>query len=122
MDLSKQEQASAALCRQILKLKTFDDIYPSDLESGNEKRDYAAVASAIYLSRPFQDIIKQIQFEHMKTAALEASNMLEVSMSRGTINGADLVEERFRQLHLEHIATVPEPAKDEEQFNPIGKV
>jgi hypothetical protein len=108
------DEVSKLLCREILKLKDFSDL--ADLEGNpyadtpQDRANYCAVASSIYLSKPFQDIVKKIQYEQMMFTALQATGDAQSYMGRGTINGAALIEERFAALHAEHLKnTKPDP-------------
>jgi len=63
----------------------------------------AAEGSMIYQSQTFKDIITEIQYEQLVFMGLQSDNDRQLMIGRGTINGADLVEERFARLHAEHI-------------------
>ena len=125
-DKASPENLSKQLCRELLKLKDFSALQDLDgnpyANTEQDRKNYCAVASTIYLSKPFQDIIKLIQYEQMRFTVLESQNSVQDIMARGTINGAALIEERFEALHAEHLKnSKPEPIPEgTEKFDLIA--
>lgn len=64
-----------------------------------EKKDYAAQASNIWQNQIFQQEIRRLVAQQIEHLARYATNWEAVLGLRGTINGIDLVFERFRELH-----------------------
>jgi hypothetical protein len=113
--------ADKELCRQILKVKDFSQVKRQ--LSPDERKQYAAAASLVYNSQPFKDIVTEIQYDQLVFMGLQSENDRQLMIGRGTINGADLIEQRMRELDAEHQQNVKDnqPA-DGSPYEPINKL
>jgi hypothetical protein len=116
----KIEQAAKDLARSILKIKSFN------IPEVTDRKRYVADAAMVYLSQPFRDIITQIQREQMEFIILNSDigqvGKMQELVSRGTINGADLIEARMKMLYEEHLRNAEETPKlnADEQYSVIN--
>jgi hypothetical protein len=117
-----EEEASKKLCRQILKVKDFSKV--KKLMAPDERKRYVADASIVYNSPVFKDIINEIQYDQLVFMGLQSDNDRQLMIGRGTINGADLIEERFAKLHAEHIQNLEDskPIDESNKYDPIIKL
>ena len=89
------------------------DTFESLTES--EKKGYLQQAESIYMNPVFQNEVKIIVQKQLEYMGMEAKNMEEVWVSRGTINGVDLLRERIETLHSQHLQAI-KPAEKFDEF------
>ena len=120
--LPNEEDLSKQLVRQILKIKDFSRI--NKLMSPDERKQYASEGSMIYQSQAFKDIISEIQYEQLVFMGLQSDNDRQLMIGRGTINGADLVEERIFKLHADHLQNLKDaqPIDDAHKHDVITSI
>lgn len=113
------EAAALFICRQILKVKDFSQVKRQ--LSPDDRKPYAAAASLVYNSQPFLDIITEIQYDQLVFMGLQSENDRQLMIGRGTINGADLIETRMRELDAEHQQNVKDnqPIDIEDRYTPV---
>lgn len=114
-----EEFADKSLARDILKVKDFSQVKRA--LSADERKAYCADAAVILNTQVFKDIINEIQYDQLVFMGLQSDNDRQLMIGRGTINGADLVEERITTLAAEHEQNVrdAQPIPGGQQFEPI---
>ena len=80
-----------------------------------DRKNYLQQAESLYSNPVFQNEIKVIIQKQLEYMGMEAKNMEEVWVSRGTINGIDLLRERIEALHSEYIQAI-KPAEKFDRF------
>jgi len=82
----------------------------------SERKKYLQDAETLWNNPVFKNEIKFIIQKQIEFIGMEARDILEVSVGRGTVNGATLLSERIQALHIEYI----EDTKPKEKFDEFG--
>lgn len=101
LGLLKKEPESLVLLRHQLASIDLSDIKEEEM-SENERKEYNSAVSAVW-PRLKKDIEKFI-YDQLLFASNNTSNWEQLLMARGTINGFFLLEEKWKQAHIEHEA------------------
>lgn len=97
------------------------DLVYEDKLTPSEKLKYLQDAELVYNNIVFQNELKRIIQTQLEFMGMEAIGMEQIYVSRGTMNGMDLLTERFLTLHNEYKeATKPEDTNFDE-FNPLAE-
>lgn len=90
------------LTRHQLGSINLDDL--DDIEKMNpaERKAYLQDIELLWSNRAFQSETKKIMRLQLEFIACMATDMEQVAIGRGTINGIDLLRERVENLHLEY--------------------
>lgn len=98
------------------------DIVNVDRLTPAERLDYLKGAEHIFKSPIFQNELKIMIQTQLEFIGWNSADFEQVLMGRGTLNGIDLLMERFSKLYEEYKqATRPED-KDFDKFNPLPGV
>lgn len=108
--------------REQLGLLNLKDIRHLESMEEAEKRSYIGSAEAIYSSPVFKNELAILMQKQLEFSIQFSPNYEADLISRGSINGVSLVEERFKELHLYFMAQVPKPKGEEEDFDPNSVV
>lgn len=98
----KKKEATLALMRHLLGSIDLSDIedkpYRKDMSEA-ERREYCSVIFAAF-PRLEKDI-KEFMYDQLMFANLEAEDMLQVALARGTFNGLDLLLNHWKKASIE---------------------
>lgn len=112
------DKASYRVAADILKLKDFTDLPDLSSMSVEQYQAYIAEASTIFHSQVMKDMFKIFAFYQMEENALRSDGSREqMLLSRGTINGLYLIEEKLRQYENEHQQHIKDEANSEKIDN-----
>ena len=78
-----------------------------------ERKTYIQLAESVWNNKAFQNEILFLIQKQLEFMGMEVDSYEKVLVSRGTINGIDLIRQRFETYHTQHLEAI----KPAEQFN-----
>ena len=91
------------LTRHLLGSISLEDVETIKGFSEQERREYVARASAIYVNNSFGSTLDGMMNDQVYGAVETAQDQRQRDFSSGTLNGIRLVKEQFEALHGEHM-------------------
>lgn len=112
------DKASYRLASHILGLKDFTDLPDTSTMSAEGYKAYVAEASTIYHSNIMKNIFKEFAFAQMQHNAIQSDGSRDqMLLTRGTINGLYLIEDKLRQYDNEHQGFIRDEADSQKTDN-----
>jgi uncharacterized protein (UPF0305 family) len=105
--------------RHVLGSINLSDVVDINSFTPADKLNYLKEAEGVYQNEVFQNELKVMVQTQLEFIGLNAKNYDEVIMGRGTMNGIDLMLERFSALHNEYIQAIKPEDTNFDRFNPL---
>jgi hypothetical protein len=105
--------------RHVLGSINLSDVVDINSFTPADKLNYLKEAEGVYQNEVFQNELKMMVQAQLEFIGLNAANYEEVIMGRGTMNGIDLMLERFSILHNEYRQAIKPEDKNFNEFNPL---
>lgn len=119
----KKVEPTLKLMRHLLGSIDLSDIedkpYRKDM-SVSERKAYCAAIFAIF-PRLEKDI-KEFMYDQLLFMNLEAQDMLQVSIGRGTFNGFDLLLQHWKKAASEYESTPKNTSEEVDNSNPMPEL
>jgi hypothetical protein len=120
----KKDLKKELICinRKLIGSISLNDIIFEEELTPTEQKKYLQDAEMIYNNPVFSNELKKMIQRQLEFIGMESTSQDEVYIARGTMNGFDLLIERFSTLHKKYEqATKPEDT-DFDKFNPLPGV
>jgi hypothetical protein len=105
--------------RHCLGSINLSDMVVVDSLTPTDRLNYLKDAEGVFQNQVFQNELKMMVQAQLEFIGLNAANYEEVIMGRGTMNGIDLMLERFSALHNEYRQAIKPEDKNFNEFNPL---
>ncbi len=100
--IKPSKEALLELARHQVGSINLRDIVDADLLTGESKAQYLANAELVWVNPVFKNELYRIIRKQLEFIAMQSSDFDQTLVGRGTINGADLIRERFETLHIQY--------------------
>lgn len=86
----------------------------------DEGKSYDAQIAAVF--HILEKDVKRLEYKQLEEIGLRAEDYRQVIFGRGTINGANLLLEAWKEAQARHLARKEDPDDKPDQTTPIGEI